>query len=303
MALSIRNPRAEQLAREVAAEAGEIMMQAIIHSLEDRLQRLRGRRAAPSTVADILAVSRRCSTLPDQDPRSPEEILGYGEDGDLWGGEILHVQGDEYSRIGHLERFPLLGGEMAVKEPKRLVLGMISSAGGDIDMVDIDGRETLLKLADTSLYSTSYGRTLDALSSLGGICDRRTYRGEPAMLLERYLCLDKDSRPWDIEVNGKAVDANPAIADALEMMQNGGDFIEISSGMVKGMLDAMVELALTTSNKVGITGGVAYNEPIVRWFKHSVTRKGGIPFTHERVPPGDGGVSVGQAVLSQSITE
>ncbi len=83
MPLSIRNPRAEKLAREVAAESGENMTQAVIHALEDRLQRLKGRRAAGDLAEDILVVSRRCRALPDQDVRTPDEILGYGKDGGL----------------------------------------------------------------------------------------------------------------------------------------------------------------------------------------------------------------------------
>ena len=81
MALSIRNRRAEQLAREVAAQSGQTVTQAVIHALEDQLQRLTGRRVAPDLVEDILAVSRRCSALPELDKRSADEILGYGDAG------------------------------------------------------------------------------------------------------------------------------------------------------------------------------------------------------------------------------
>jgi len=77
MALSIRNPRAERLAREVAAESGENMTQAIVDALEERLERLRGRRTTTDVAQEIMKISRRCSALPDLDKRSPEEILGY----------------------------------------------------------------------------------------------------------------------------------------------------------------------------------------------------------------------------------
>ena len=81
MPLSIRNTRAEQLAREVAAESGENLTQAIIRALEERLQRLRGRRNVNDVAAEILNVSRRCSALPDLDQRSGDEILGYDDRG------------------------------------------------------------------------------------------------------------------------------------------------------------------------------------------------------------------------------
>jgi antitoxin VapB len=81
MALSIRNSRAEQLAREVATMSGENLTQAIINALEERLERLRGRRTTANITEEIMAISRRCSCLPDKDQRSPEEILGYNRSG------------------------------------------------------------------------------------------------------------------------------------------------------------------------------------------------------------------------------
>jgi antitoxin VapB len=81
MAMSIRNPKAEALARETAREAGETLTDAIIHSLEERLAKLRGRRTQQDLVRQILEIAYRSSSLPDLDPRSAEDILGYGRDG------------------------------------------------------------------------------------------------------------------------------------------------------------------------------------------------------------------------------
>ena len=81
MPLSIRNREAEQLAREVAHEAGETITQAILTSLRERLVRLTGRRTAGDLTAEILRISSRSAALPDLDSRSPDEILGYDEHG------------------------------------------------------------------------------------------------------------------------------------------------------------------------------------------------------------------------------
>ena len=81
MPLSIRNPRAEQLAREVGSERGESITQAVIHALEEQLQRIRGRRLATYLFHVILSVSSRSRALPDQEVRSGEEILGYDNNG------------------------------------------------------------------------------------------------------------------------------------------------------------------------------------------------------------------------------
>ncbi len=80
MALSIRNPKAEQLAREIAAISGENMTLATITALEERLQRLRGRRMAPDIAQEIKNIAQRCQKLPDLDQRLPDQILGYEED-------------------------------------------------------------------------------------------------------------------------------------------------------------------------------------------------------------------------------
>ena len=81
MALSIRNQKAEKLARKLAAESGETLTQAITHALEERLERLRGSSAAPDLVEEILKISKRCSAIPDRDQRSSDEILGYDSAG------------------------------------------------------------------------------------------------------------------------------------------------------------------------------------------------------------------------------
>jgi antitoxin VapB len=81
MAISIRNPKAEELAREVAAESGENLTQAIIHALEERLVRLKGRKTTEDLAEEIMAISERCSALPQLDDRTPEEILGYDSEG------------------------------------------------------------------------------------------------------------------------------------------------------------------------------------------------------------------------------
>ena len=81
MALSIKNEKTEKLAREVAAESGENITQAITNALEERLQRMRGRSAAVDLVEEMMTISRRCSEIPDQDQPSPDEIMGYGPTG------------------------------------------------------------------------------------------------------------------------------------------------------------------------------------------------------------------------------
>lgn len=81
MALNIKNVRAEQLAQEVARRTGESLTAAVIGALEERLERLSGRREPQGMMAALLDISDRCHALPDLDVRSADEILGYDEHG------------------------------------------------------------------------------------------------------------------------------------------------------------------------------------------------------------------------------
>jgi len=79
--LTIKNPDVERLARLLASETGESLTEAVKHSIEQRLDRIRGSRTAPNLRDAILTIARRCSALPDRDARSIEEILAYDESG------------------------------------------------------------------------------------------------------------------------------------------------------------------------------------------------------------------------------
>ena len=83
MALSIRNPYAEQLARQVSTLTEENITQTIIKALENRLENLKGKKTIVDVEQQILSISQRCSALPDRDKRTDEEILGYNKDG-VW---------------------------------------------------------------------------------------------------------------------------------------------------------------------------------------------------------------------------
>jgi len=81
MALSIQNPEAEHLARELSARTGESLTEVVVNSLRERLQRERKRAGSPRLRDEIRAIAQRCAALPVLDPRSPEEILGYDSHG------------------------------------------------------------------------------------------------------------------------------------------------------------------------------------------------------------------------------
>ncbi len=87
MALNIKNVIVERLAAKLAQLSGESKTQAVLKALEERLERLSGEREAPDLLNDIRDISKRCSQLPDRDERSPEEILGYDQQGTFEHGD------------------------------------------------------------------------------------------------------------------------------------------------------------------------------------------------------------------------
>jgi len=81
MPLNIKHPEADRLARELAEKTGETITEVVIGALRERLAREEGRLSLPTLAEEILAIGRRCAALPDLDLRSPEEIVGYDQNG------------------------------------------------------------------------------------------------------------------------------------------------------------------------------------------------------------------------------
>ena len=81
MAISIRNPKAEYLARKLASASGSTMTEAIIQALEDKLRKLEIAPTCDSAFTALMNISNRCAALPTLDDRAEEEILGYNKEG------------------------------------------------------------------------------------------------------------------------------------------------------------------------------------------------------------------------------
>lgn len=81
MALSIKHPKADELARTLARETGESLTEAVLRALEERLVRERGKRRPGRLAERLIEIGRHCAALPELDRRSPDEIIGYDEQG------------------------------------------------------------------------------------------------------------------------------------------------------------------------------------------------------------------------------
>ena len=230
--------------------------------------------------------------------------LGYGSDGKFWGGEVLVSNFNEFERVGHLEGIPLLGGDQATKDPRRLVFAIFQKYGMK---KFFSGNEAaiLTKLIDKSPQSTSLGRTLDAIACYFNICTKRTYDGEPAMKLEKYLAAGKPVYSFDVEIKDNVVRTIDLFREADENIdkplteKEKADYVH---SMVKAIVDSLTKIAIENAeqkeiNNIGLTGGVSYNIPITNMVD-SIVKKAGLKLTvHNRIPNGDGGISIGQNAI------
>jgi hydrogenase maturation protein HypF len=236
--------------------------------------------------------------------------LGYGSDGKFWGGEVLVSNFKEFKRVGHLENIPLLGGDQATRDPRRLVFAIFQRFGKE-KYFSGNEAEILSKIMDKSPNSSSLGRILDALSCYLDISTKRTYDGEPAMKLEKYLAIGKPNYSFDVKIkNGVigTVDLFRQLDEKIKRPLTEKEKADYATSIVKTIVDELSNIAVENARSfqvktVGLTGGVSYNVPITEMVEKQV-KKAGLNFiVHNRIPNGDGGISIGQnAIIGNKLS-
>jgi hydrogenase maturation protein HypF len=240
---------------------------------------------------------------------------GYGVDGSAWGGEILFCTRESagFERLAHLEKQPLLGGDVATRYPLRVAAGILSRKTDVANwLLERSGHllhgETEAKLILQQLQkgvsvveTTSCGRVLDAVAAVLGVCYERTYEGEPAMKLESAAVRGKDALNLKPVINGNMLDTTQLIHAVFESIGKASTADLAYSAhayIARGLATLAVEQALEQGVRtVGFSGGAASNQILTQIMRGTV-EAAGLPFlVHEAVPAGDGGVSFGQAVV------
>jgi len=242
---------------------------------------------------------------------------GYGDDGAAWGGEILFADQAGHKRVGHLEPQPMIGGDLATKYPLRMVAGILRD---HLEMTNWlferadrfpHGRAEVglivKQLRSSKVTSTtSCGRLLDAVSAVLGLCYERTYEGEPAMKLESAALGGKDSLNLKPVLNGDVIETRTMVREIFESVGRVAvrDLAySAQSYMARSLSESAAAIASDLGVKsIGFTGGVACNEQITRTLRAAVEKEGFRFLVHETVPPGDGGVSFGQAVAAAQVS-
>jgi len=231
--------------------------------------------------------------------------LGYGENGRFWGGEVLETSFDAFKRVGHLEYLPLIGGDQATRNPRRLVYALFRQTGKQFFFSENEA-QILEKLVRQAPLSSSLGRYLDALACYLGICTTRTYSGEPAMKLEKYLALGVPRYPLSVTIKDTVVEVGDVFRQLDEQLRRPlaeNDKADAAVSLVKAIVDALTDIAIAHARQssiqtIGLTGGVSYNVPITEMVQQRVADAGLGFLVHRNVPNGDGGIAVGQNAIA-----
>ena len=247
---------------------------------------------------------------------------GYGRDGTIQGGEFLVVRDGRLDRAGHLLPFPLPGGDAAIRHPWRTALAVLKTAGiqwrPDLPCVAAGTAHELALLARqlsrgvACTTTTSMGRLFDAVASILGVRHSIDYEAEAALNLEALAatCLPAECVPGAAIATSSGsltVDWRPLIAAMVAQVTEGTSRESAASlfhdGVAKLVVDACVALRNRgASGRVGLTGGVFQNGLLVERSLTALHAAGFDALVHHAVPPNDGGLALGQAVLGRSET-
>jgi len=245
---------------------------------------------------------------------------GYGDDGNVWGGEFLLCDLKKYSRVGHLKYYPLPGGDKAIVEPWRMVYSYLYSIYGprakkiDIDFnrrIDCDKLSIIEKMIDKNINSpltSSCGRLFDAVSSLIGIRDEISYEGQAAMELESF-CASGITKRYKFSIYKEEekfiIDPQEIFIDIIKDLKKRLDKKVMAAKFHNTVAEFTADLCgkireNSEINEIALSGGVFQNKYLTEKVVFLLEDKGFKVYIQRKVPPNDGGISLGQAVVAGS---
>ena len=247
---------------------------------------------------------------------------GYGPDGTLWGGEFLIADERGYQRAGHLPYNPLPGGEAAIRETWRMARSVFGRALGVSELESLGLKlwhrvgpkkvETIDRMIETGTncpMSSGCGRLFDAVAAFIGVRTETLYEGQPAMELESLAqkAAARRAPVYTFELNeaeGMLVpDLTPMFVSIARDTAGGVAAELVARAFHDCLVRVMAEVALSLYQREGLervvlSGGVFNNRYITRTLSLRLHREGLRVYSHRLVPPGDGGISLGQAVVA-----
>ncbi|MHB8984837.1 MAG: carbamoyltransferase HypF [Eubacteriales bacterium] len=248
---------------------------------------------------------------------------GYGTDGRLWGFEVLRGDYKEFSREYHLAYVPLPGGERAVRNPwitafaylitflgekgRQAAERLFPERAGELKLIE--------KVMDAGLNApgaSSCGRLFDAAAAMLGVCLENTYEGQAAVeLSELAFYAEPPGVPpmagrvvetYPVDYAGPALQPGPLLAGVLKDIEEKLPAAYIAGRLFATVAAAVAEAVQQVGGRTGIkdvvlSGGCWHSRSLLSFARHFLEEKGYNLYTHRHVPPGDGGISLGQALV------
>ncbi len=247
---------------------------------------------------------------------------GWGSDGAIWGGEILRGDLTGFARMAHLKYVPLPGGDVTAGKPYRMALVYLQQAMGEAgieyaksllpDLNEIE-MELILKVINNKreTMTSSCGRLFDAVSAILGICTVNKYEGQAAVELEiRADPWEKGSYSYAIQPDQGILlmDVFPMweelLADIKGKSSVGSISMKFHLTLAQMFSAVLVKLRETTGlNQVVLSGGVFHNQLLLLHLIHLLKEEGFLVYHNRHVPPGDGGISLGQAIIASEVSK
>jgi hydrogenase maturation protein HypF len=239
---------------------------------------------------------------------------GLGDDGNIWGSEVMIADLSGYSRLAYMEYIPLPGGDKAVEEPWRIALALLYKTFGDNSHAyteqffpDIPHRQHLLitealqKNINCPL-SSGLGRLFDAVAAFCGLCLNPTFEAEGPMRLEAIA--DKNvSDSYPAIISDGIWRLEPLIRELIKDLHNKQKAGFISAKLHNAVAAFAVQSVIQASKQSGIkkvvlSGGSFQNRILAEKIIKSLEKKNFTTFMHSQVPPNDGGISLGQLAVA-----
>ncbi len=242
---------------------------------------------------------------------------GYGTDGQIWGGEILVAEYEDFRRAAHLTYTPMPGGAQAILEPWRMAVGYLSKLSAS----EFDAGLALLKeiphhqlrvirqMIEHKLHTpqtSSCGRLFDAVAALIGLRGTVSYEAQAAVELEAACERSTDTGAYSLDIlerDGLEISTVPMFAAILEDLRKGCSQATISRRFHNGLIRVLTNVAEKVAGTVGnlpicLTGGCFQNVYLSSHLEDALTERGFQVFVQTQVPAGDGGISLGQAMVA-----
>lgn len=244
--------------------------------------------------------------------------LGFGTDGTIWGGELLIADLTGFERAGHLATVRMPGGERAIREPWRMAAAHLQAALGDrvpeglaVLARNQDRWSDVLAVAGAGVNSpvtSSAGRLFDAVSAIVGVRDRISYEGQAAIELEQRADPAEgsaypaglDGLDGDGPLRLRCADlVRGVVDDVLADVDSGRVAARFHNGLAELTRAAVEALRERTGLEVvALSGGVFQNVLLLERLVPALEGAGLRVLVHSRVPPNDGGISLGQAAIA-----